>query len=120
MFLLSVLRTTLRSFVILGLFSSVLPFKMEVRIDGSYSHYPIDCTNTEDRADNRFLYYFFCLCKSFKELFLFVAIAVLKRKRMQRYGLFWNLQTFPETFSQKSCFFLLFLQVSPFTPYYII
>ena len=39
----------------------------------------------------RFLYYFLCLCKSFKELFLYLLSENrCSQKRVQRYGLFLN------------------------------
>ena len=49
---------------------------------------------TQEHFCSRFLYYF-CLCKSFKELFLQLSIS---RKRVQRYNYFRNQQNFSQIF----------------------
>ena len=49
---------------------------------------------TQEHLCSRFLYYF-CLCKSFKELFLQLSIS---RKRVQRYNYFRNQQNFSQIF----------------------
>ena len=56
-----------------------------------------------------FLYYF-CLCKSIKELFFELLPHLSARKRMQRYTFLANLQNFSSIFFRKSVIFTFFME----------
>ena len=54
--------------------------------------------------------YYFCLCKSIKELFFELLPHLSARKRMQRYTFLANLQNFSSIFFRKSVFFTFFME----------
>ena len=54
--------------------------------------------------------YYFCLCKSIKELFFELLPHLSARKRMQRYTILANLQNFSSIFFRKSVIFTFFME----------